>query len=207
MGDATDFDPDDLSDEELARALETMREDMAAIERSLQDMAMVQDLVERAEGEGFDSSEQTVAELVEFVQTEMDADEAALQELQDAADAFLETVEAESLDAVSAEAMRDWLAETGAAEDGEGGGGEGDEEGPNMEELQEVKHTVGELAEFMSDLKDMLTSHADRVEHLDRRLSELEDEPVERSLTGQAPPTVGDESESGDDTDHEDVYL
>lgn len=216
MGD--EFDPENMSDEELARTLQTMREDMDELQRALQDMAAAKGLIEQAEAEGFDPGAGTVAELVEFVTSELDADEEAVAELQELAEAYVQNADAESVDDASAAEMADWLEEQ-AEGDAEGENGDGDDEPEEegdvtMEDLEEVKNVVGEVASHLGDVKDMLAAReADReqtIEDLERRLSEIEDEPVERTLTGD--PGSGEfrpdaEEEAPGDEDHEDVFV
>lgn len=128
----------------------------------LQDFAVAQDLIERAESEGFDSSEQTVADLMEFVQAEMDVADDELQALQDAADALLAAEEADSLDAVSAEDLRDFAAEQGGEESDEGGDGEGEEAEQEMaDELESVREENRELRGTVEDLEERLRALED----------------------------------------------
>lgn len=143
------------------------------INRLLQDMAEVQSLVESAESEGFDSSEQTVSDLIDFVREEMDPEDGGLEALQDAADAFLETVEAESLDATSAEAFRDWAAEAGGEmEEGED---EEDEEDDDTEmadgDLETVMERVQNLASRLEDVEDAV-SQAMTADDVDQELED-----------------------------------
>lgn len=220
MGDPTDFDPEELSDEELARTLETMREDMEAIERTLQDMAAATQLIEQAEGAGFDIEGSTVAELVSFVESELDADEEAMAELQSLAEAYLQSVDSESLEEAPAAEMRDWLAEQAEGEEGDGenpdGGEETEDEGDvTMGDLEEVKNVVGEVASHLGDVKDLLSAREEdreeTIENLERRLSEIEDEPVNRSLTGETPDGdfAPDSGEPGgtEGEEHEEAWL
>lgn len=206
-----DFDPESMNDEELAETLRTMQEDMGELRRVLQDLGVVQNIVEQAKNDGFDPSASTVSELVEFINDNMDVDDDVMAELQDAADAYLETVDADSLDATSAEGMLDWVVQQSGAGDDEDSemGTHDDDDQEAMMELEQVKEVVGEVAEHMGDIKDMLqereSEREESLDELERRLSELEGEPIERSLTGQQDSGEFIDEDDDRDTDADDT--
>lgn len=216
MPDPDDPNFDDMNDEELARTLEAMREDMAELERALQgesEMAEVFDLTVQYQQEGNDLQD-PVSDFADFATQNSDLDS---DDLQDVFDAYLQAVDADSLDATPVEALQGWLEEMGAAGDGgeggEGGDGEDNGEEMSMEDLEQVKSVVGEVSEHLGDIKDMLTAaHEEReeqLEDLERRLAEIEDEPQPRSLAdGKQDDFYSSEnSDDGEATNHEDVLL
>ena len=216
----TDFDPDEMDDAELARALETMREDMDEIHRALQDYATVAGVVDMARAEGFDVEESNVAELRDFVAEMDDVSPDEVEEFDDAAAEFFgaEETDFEDSEDAPAEAMVEWVMNQSEPDQGDDDEPEEEEEGEvTMSDLNEIKSTVAELAEFTSDVKEMLTAReedrAETMDELERRLSALEDEPDNegRALTAAS----GDggfvsTDDDGSDTapkEHEDAYL
>lgn len=117
---------------------------------------MLQDLIEQAENEGFDPSESTVQELTEFIESELDGfSEEAQQAYEDLTSAFLETVEAESIGAASAEAFLDWLDQVGADEDEDGMEEEsGHEDEEAMPEAQQMEKRIEELERKLENLAE-----------------------------------------------------
>lgn len=213
-GDLPDF--DEMDDEELQRALETMREDMEELEQALQgdgSLAAVMDAVEAYAAEGEDLSAGADA-FREWAAANAEIDEDVLDEV---LATYLQSVDAEDLSETPVEALQSWLAEQASGEEPEGGEGEGEGEGPEGElsvaDLEQVKNVVGEVSEHLGDIKDLLTAReSDRLEELEnieRRLAEIEEEPNQRSLTGDP---GDDEFYSGDgegeeSAEHEDVLL
>lgn len=204
---------DELSDEELQRALETMREDMDELEQALQgddEMAAVMDAVEAYAADGGDLSA-GADEFRDWAAANTDLDEGLLDEV---LMAYLESVDAEDLGETPVEALQAWLGDQvgGEEPDGEGEGGEEIEAELSIEDLEAVKQVVGEVSEHLGDIKDLLTEREDEreesLEDLERRLAELEDEPNQRSLTGDQ---GGGEFYEGDGeaeaAEHEDVLL
>jgi len=208
-----------MDDAELARALETMREDMDEIHRALQDYATVAGVVDMARAEGFDVEESNVAELRDFVAELEDVSPDEVEEFDDAAAEFFgaEETDFEDSEDAPAEAMVEWVMNQSEPDQGEGEGEEEDEGEVTMSDLNEIKSTVAELAEFTSDVKEMLTAReedrAETVDELERRLSALEDEPDNEGRALSAASGDGGFVSTDDDgsdtavTDHEDAYL
>jgi hypothetical protein len=146
------------------------------------EMELVQDIIERAESEGFETGERTAAELIDFVGNNMDLDEEELQAIEDVADAYLQAEEAESLDATPAERLLDFVREQGGEPDDEEDDEEGDEEEAGEGEEAEMQD---ELSEIQDELRELREEKAD----LEERLESIEDEPQKpRSLRENASP-------------------
>lgn len=142
-------------------SIEDIRDALGGGERDLQgggEMDVAQDLIEQAESEGFDTSENSAADLIAFIQENLDPSDEELQALQDVADAYLQAEEAESLDATPAEGLLDFIAEQGGADEDSGheeGGGEMAARVDELErELEAREETVRELAERVETLED-----------------------------------------------------
>lgn len=206
---------------EIFRTLEDITSSLKELERSLQngeEMAAVQDAIAQYQQDGNDLAEATVEEFIQWADGNTDV---GTDVLQDVVDAFMESVEAGDPGAASAEALNDWLAETGGSEEGgDGGDGEGEEEEEAQEtmgsqELEEAINTIGKFSDKMEQLDEMLTEYIEETEEqmddLDRRLSEIEDEPQQRSLAGDQGGDdfvdVDDDSGSSSATEHEDVMM
>jgi len=186
------------------------------IERTLADLEAV------LEGEGEAASaiadylaadgslEDDVQTFLDWANANTDAD---INAIQSAAADYLNDSGAGGLDETPVSDFQTYLQSQGESESqsGEGGQGTDDSEDPNvdsdeaqvtMEDLDQVKDVVGQVSTALGDIKDLLTAREDQREEelsdLKRRLSELEDEPVKRSLAGEQ--SNGDfyESEEGE---------
>jgi hypothetical protein len=146
------------------------------------EMELVQDIIERAESEGFETGERTAAELIDFVGNNMDLSEEELQAIEDVADAYLQAEEAESLDATPAERLLDFVREQGGEPDDEEGDEEGDEEEAGEGEEAEMQDELSEIQDELRELREEKTD-------LEERLETIEDEPQKpRSLRENASP-------------------
>lgn len=203
---------EDMSDDDLRRTLETMQEDMNELEHALQgdeDFAAVAGLVDEFLSEA--DPEAPASEFASWVEAnaETDADVGGVL------NAYVEDVGADSLEETSVGGLQEWLAEqSGDGDDGDGDEEPGGDEGPSMEDLENVKETLGQFADHMSDIKDMLAAREgereEELAELERRLSDVEDEPVRRGLErGKDEPFVESDGDGGvaAEGDHEDVFL
>lgn len=182
IADALDAETEETPDDEPGQELEEEEEEEQTELQDGGEMDMVQDVIERAEGEGFETAERSAAELLQFVQENLDVSDEEMQALNDVADAYLQAVEAESLDATPAEGLLDFVVEQGGAE--ENGDGE-EEEGGEMggEELEAIEEELAELREEKEDLE--------------RRLEELESESKESRTLRETAGKAENGSESG----------
>lgn len=195
----------DMNDEELARTLETMDEDFEELKRVLQGeaddaMVAVLDAVQQYASAGEDMTAGADA-FREWAAANAEIDEDALD---DVLSAYLQASGAEDLGETPVEEFQMWLAEQASAEAPEEGGEPEEEEQPQLEDLAKVKETLGQFADHMNDIKDLLTAaESDRREFredVERRLSKIEDEPEPRSLAGDASgPFVSEASTERDD--------
>lgn len=182
INDALDGDDDDTPDEP-EQTLEDDEDDEREELMDDDEHAVVQDVIERAESEGFDVSEQTAAELMDFVGTNMDLDEAELDAIENVAEAYLQATDADSLDATPAEGLLDFVREQASDDDDEEDEGD-EEEAPDEDDEEDEEMDADEDIEELQAKNEELS---DTVEELERRLSELEDEPERpRSLGSQA---------------------
>lgn len=217
MADDTGDDPpafEDMDDDELARTLEAMREDMGELEAVLQgpdEMMAVMDAVQEFASAGEDLSAGADA-FRDWAAANVEIDENALD---DVLSAYLDAVDADDLSETPVEQFQAWLAEQVDGE-GEGNGGDGeDEEGEvSMEDLEAVKQVVGEVSQHLGDIKDLLTAREDdvgeRFDELERRLTDIEEDPDPRSLAeGKIEDFYEDGGGDGADAEaeHEDVFL
>lgn len=225
--------------EQVSKLLAEIGDAIEEVQRTLQDeseMDMVQQLIAQFEEDGHDL-QSPVTEFVSWIEENADVDQ---DEIMDVLEAYLEGVEAESFDATPVEGLQSWIDDQSGGEgeedgdgpedegsadgDGEGGDGEGDgpeddEEGTmSADELQDAKQTIAEFSQHLDDVKDMLQEDRsqredlrDDLEDLDRRLSEIEDEPQTRSMAEPKDTDFVDldDEDDGDDTDyeHQDVMI
>lgn len=204
------FDPDEMNDDELAETLRTMQEDMTALEATLQDFdidpqmaqqAIAQEVSQRS-GEEM-SEEEAQAEIIDELAQAADRDEDTIRAI---AAGEIDTVPDEVVDAMATVLdvdLEDLGSDLPDEDDGESADEGGEEEEAMMSDLEEVKQVVGQVAGHLSDISDMLQAkdaeHEQEIDDLERRLSELEEEPVSRSLTGQQdPPDFVDTDDSAD---------
>lgn len=132
---------------------------------------MAMDLIEQAMNEGFDPGDQSVDELMTFIAENLDPSEDAMAALEGMAEATVDAEDADSMDALSAEDLMDYIRDTAGDDEGgdegdeeaddepnEGddmGGGEDDEDGMEMqEELRTVKEQVQANAERIEALAE-----------------------------------------------------
>jgi hypothetical protein len=186
------FDPDAMDDEELAEVLRTMQEDMAELESALQDVDVDPQMAQQAIAQEVSMRVDADEEL-----TEDEAQAAVIDELASATGRDADTLRAIAsgeIDEVPEDVATAMTEVLDVDMDDLGSPAEDDEMDENeqeatMAELKQVKNVVGEVADHMSDIKDMLQAREEeretQVEELERRLSELENEPVKRSLTGE----------------------
>lgn len=143
----------------------------------------VEEVVGMALDEGFEGS---VAELLTFVEENLDVSDDQQQALSEVADAYLEAVDAESLEETPVDQFREYIAaqqddNEDEEEEGEEGeeGGDGDEDGDEEEEGRENAGGDGDSREELQE----------QVDELERRLQEIEDEPQKpRTLSETAEP-------------------
>mgnify|MGYP006279811325 CR=1 FL=1 len=193
-------------------------EDVQRVLQTDEKMAAVQDLIAQyiqADGESGDP----VTEMVSWVDENTDMSQG---DIEDVLEAYLDAVDAESLEETPVAGLQDWIDEMGAGE-GEGEeDGEGDDDGDgdgamSGDQLQQAKQTIAEFSSHLEDVKDMLQEDRearedleDNLEDLERRLSSIEDEPNKRSLSRQSNSTFTDEDEADGGSgsgEHEDVML
>lgn len=207
---------DELSDDDLKRALETMREDMTELEAALQgpdEFGVVAEAVDAffaAEGEPGQGADEFLA----WAAANTEIDEALLNGV---LEAFAEGAGVDDLSEAPVETLQSWLAEQAEGEgggegEGEGEGNDGGESELTVEDLEAVKSVVGEVSEHLGDIKDLLTAREEDREEafgdLERRLSDIEDEPVIKSLTeGDDGEFYTGEEGDGGAVEHEDVLL
>lgn len=204
--------------EQLERLLEDLEETKTELEELLQSddaLAMVEAQIAQFEQDGNDL-QAPATEFVEWLEANADVDMDAVQEV---LEAYLESVEAESLEETPVEGLAAWIQETAGDPEGEDpeGGEEGENEGEmSSDDLREAVDTISEYASELETVKDMLAEAEDareerseRLEELDRRLQELEDEPDRRSLEQPSESEFVETDAGGGESggEHEDVLL
>lgn len=180
-----EIDIENLSDDELRSALSAMYDDMNEIRAALQDdeaLAVVLDAVQQYASAGEDLSAGADA-FRDWAAANVEIDEAVLD---DVLSTYLQEAGVEDLSETPVEQLQSWLAEMA------GGGEEPEEEAPELsaEDLEAAKATIAEFNDHLADVKDMLTEYKSDVENtveesiddFERRLTELEEESVPRSL-------------------------
>lgn len=201
----------DLSPDERRKVLADMQDDIEDLQRTLQsdeEFAMVEDLVGQYQEAGGEM-DAPASDFVAWVDSETDADAG---DMQGVLNAYLDDAGADSLEETPVAGLMEYVQEASGegGEETEDGDGEGE---MNQEELAEAVNTIGEYADKLDTVKDMLSEYRgdmeERVaeveeekEDLERRLQKLEDEPKKRSLAGES----GDEFYDGDEASTESEY-
>jgi gas vesicle protein len=207
----------DSERQEVSQLLKDIGESIDEVRKTLQsddEMGLVMELVEEYEADGNDLDD-PASDFVAWVEQETDFEQADVGSV---LNAYVEAVEADSLDETPVSGLMEWINEQSAEseeteeEGGEENSGHDDEDGTmSQDELQEAKQTIAEFSSHLEDVKDMLTEHREEIEEdledLERRLQDIEDEPQKKSLTRPNDEPFIDKEEDEDASEHEEVML
>ena len=199
--------PDPIDD-----TLADLERTLTDLEATLMDHGRAGEALSMArEADDFDGD--TVSELMDYL-SEQDVDDDLFADVQGAAE-----MAAEERDTDMAELSIDALAEHLSEGDGDDDSEDDDEDEPvTMDDLEAMRDSIGQVTDMLGDIGELLQAkedqHAEQMETLERRLSEIEETPViDRTLTGETPsdgeafyPEDGDGG-GGERGEHEDLYL